>query len=177
MAWVSPRTWSVGEVPTSAMLNQDLRDNPQYLKDGAPALRVTNYPTGGTAVVAGVTAGMIWTDDSTIANYDQGWSFTPPSNAVAVPLAGYYFAQLGVWQDWAGAAGAANHTLGLYQDAVARCQSVYAGTTASHGPAQHSHYLARCGSVGSYFTGNYTRGGSGTVTTYFSAEAAFLRGL
>lgn len=33
MAWVAPRTWTTGELVTAAMLNEQIRDNENYLKD------------------------------------------------------------------------------------------------------------------------------------------------
>jgi hypothetical protein len=44
MGWVNARTWTTGEVVTAAQLNQDVRDNPQYLKDN------TNNPQFGCRV-------------------------------------------------------------------------------------------------------------------------------
>lgn len=41
MAYAAPRTWSPGEYPTAAQLNQDLRDNVSFLAN-PPACRVYN---------------------------------------------------------------------------------------------------------------------------------------
>lgn len=41
MAWTTPRTWTTGELVTAAMMNEQLRDNENYLKDA-----VANTTTG-----------------------------------------------------------------------------------------------------------------------------------
>jgi hypothetical protein len=42
MAWTAPRTWSVAEVVTAAMLNTHVRDNLNYLKGNAGAVDLVN---------------------------------------------------------------------------------------------------------------------------------------
>jgi hypothetical protein len=53
--WSAPRTWSVGELVTAALLNQHLRDNLEYLKTPPTALYVVNqssdYTTTSTSFV------------------------------------------------------------------------------------------------------------------------------
>jgi len=52
MAWTTPRTWVTGEVVTAAMMNEQVRDNEDYLKahvDAATAVHGLGtgvYPTG-----------------------------------------------------------------------------------------------------------------------------------
>ena len=41
MAWQAPRTWVVGELVTAAMMNQDVRDNTNYLKTAIETVTVT----------------------------------------------------------------------------------------------------------------------------------------
>lgn len=182
MAWVSPRTWSVGEVPTSAMLNQDLRDNAQWLKDEAPALRATN--NAGTAVTAGVGTNMILTDDggAVTSNFDQGWGFTPPNYLIPTPLVGYYAVSWTVHQDDSNAA--ANHGIYAAQGTIPLNQRVAsaavntAGTSAAHGPSTGARYIIRVGTANANDLGAYYyRGGGGALTTYFGFEGVWLRGL
>lgn len=54
MAWVTPRTWTTGDVVTAAFLNQDLRDNPLFLYT-PPMCRP--YDTNATISIA--TSGTI----------------------------------------------------------------------------------------------------------------------
>lgn len=48
MAYAAPRTWSAGEHPTAAQLNQDVRDNVAFLAN-PPACRVSHNATQSIA--------------------------------------------------------------------------------------------------------------------------------
>lgn len=49
--WTQPRTWSVGEMTTAALMNQHLRDNLDYLKtpSSITAQSSTNFTTTSTS--------------------------------------------------------------------------------------------------------------------------------
>lgn len=49
MAWSAPRTWSVSEVVTAAMMNTHIRDNLKYLKGQAGGVAIEDMLTVGAA--------------------------------------------------------------------------------------------------------------------------------
>ena len=53
MSWINPHTWFTGEVITAANLNQDIRDNTNYLKEH-------EVPTGAIMPFAGSAAPAGW---------------------------------------------------------------------------------------------------------------------
>lgn len=55
MAWTSPRTWSVGEVLTAALLNTHLRDNLNFLKSRPDVIRGSISAAGGVVYGNGFT--------------------------------------------------------------------------------------------------------------------------
>ena len=61
MAWVAPRTWTAGEVVTASMMNQDVRDNMNYVLSGrgvaqVKVLSASNYTiTSSTFVYVDTT--------------------------------------------------------------------------------------------------------------------------
>lgn len=56
MAWSAPRTWSVGEVVTAAIMNTHVRDNLNYLKGAAGAVQIDNEITSLLAAGGSVNA-------------------------------------------------------------------------------------------------------------------------
>lgn len=52
MSWINPHTWFTGEVITAANLNQDIRDNTNYLKEHSVPTGAI-LPFGGAAAPAG----------------------------------------------------------------------------------------------------------------------------
>lgn len=57
MGWSTPRTWQLGEYPTSAEFNQEIRDNLQYLFDQMQALsgQITTSTAAGWKSVSGIS--------------------------------------------------------------------------------------------------------------------------
>lgn len=49
MAWTAPRTWSVGEIVTAAIMNTHVRDDLKYLKGQAGAVAIEDRVAIGTA--------------------------------------------------------------------------------------------------------------------------------
>lgn len=63
MAWTAPGTWSVGESPTAAKLNSNLRDNMTWLHDSIPAAASLH----GGATIANNT----WTAITFVESFDN----------------------------------------------------------------------------------------------------------
>lgn len=88
MAWANPTSRSTGDIITSAIWNQDVVDNPQYLKDTLDALELNdlqaatgNYAMGGNKITGYGTPsdaadvadkGYVDAVFTTLA-YDSGW--------------------------------------------------------------------------------------------------------
>lgn len=95
MAYVTPRTWAIGDSPTAAMLNQDLRDTlnafrtPEYT---CKLNRTTNQAIGTTTTFSAVT----W--QAAVWNVGAMWSSGTNPNRITVPLTGIY--KLGVNIPW-----------------------------------------------------------------------------
>lgn len=87
MAWSDPTSRSTGNIITSAIWNQDVVDNPQYLKDTLDALELSdlqaasgNYDMGGNKITnygtpsaAGDVADKGYVDAMGARAYDSGW--------------------------------------------------------------------------------------------------------
>lgn len=65
MAWTTPRTWTTGETVTAAMLNEQIRDNGNYLKtqsDIADYEQIKDVVTADGSVVSNTTVETaVWT--------------------------------------------------------------------------------------------------------------------
>lgn len=68
MAWTTPRTWTVGEVVTAAQMNEQLRDNLNYLKSRTD---VADY-----AYILRTFASTVTVSNTT--NETTVWSYTVP---------------------------------------------------------------------------------------------------
>jgi hypothetical protein len=158
-----------------------MRDNELYLYSGRPTLSIANGTvggTGGTANVAGGTVDCIYTYDSGLNAWDQGFGFTPSGSLVVLPETGYYF--LNAWESHGDATVAAEHVLRLYYGTALIAAQSYSSTSSGFGPSFALPIMHRClnevsqpGTVHA----TYRRGGSGTLTTWFGFQAVALRGL
>jgi hypothetical protein len=182
MAWVTPHAWVPGEVATAAQLNQDLRDNPLWLYSGRPSLSLANGTigvNGGTPYIAGVmgTIDCLFTTDSALDCWDQNWGFTPTAGSIALPQTGYYW--MNGYQNCVDSVVGAEHVVRLlYEGTIVAVQSY--GSTASFGPVHSVAMLHKCVSaagLGGTAKMTYRRGGSGTLTTWFTFQAQHMRGV
>src|SRR5688572_10563024 len=57
MAWSAPKTWSVGEVVTAAMMNTHVRDNLDYLKGNAGGVTISNRVTAAGVTIETASGG------------------------------------------------------------------------------------------------------------------------
>ena len=88
MAWTAPRTWSVGEAPTAALFNAQVRDNLSILRqntgNGDPAasgkvLRSTGASsTEWNTVAAGDLDASVFACCLCTVNADQNWTINTP---------------------------------------------------------------------------------------------------
>lgn len=181
MAWSTPHAWVPGEVSTAALLNQNLRDNPTWLFSGRPSVAAANGTVGGaggTANVAGPVVDCIYTTDSALDCWDQGWGFTPPGSLFTIPELGYYF--MSAFQGQADSVVGAEHVLRIYYGTALIAAESKSSTAVSFGPTHGMAILHRCinevGAPGTVHT-TFRRGGSGTITTWFGFQAVQVRGL
>ena len=78
MAWVTPRTWTTGDLATAAMLNQDVRDNPNAL--AKPYLVWCERSTQHPDVVTSTSTPLQWN-----ADIDDDYNQHNPSDNTGTP--------------------------------------------------------------------------------------------
>ncbi|MEM6528601.1 MAG: hypothetical protein AAF653_09925 [Chloroflexota bacterium] len=78
MAWNEPRTWAVSEMLTADLLNQQIRDNMEYLKVSGVTVLETASSNGGT-----IENSDDWTD---LDNTNLLFSLTPSTGQLLLHL-------------------------------------------------------------------------------------------
>lgn len=108
MAWTAPRTWSVGETVTAALVNTHIRDNENWLANDKPrcsAVRSTNQSIANASAVA-----LSMTDAD---EYDTGPMHDPGSNPTRVTVpsgGGGVYRVTGLWS-WSAAGANTRRTI------------------------------------------------------------------
>lgn len=87
MAYTTPATWSVGESPTAAKMNQQIRDNVDFLRDDT---ELCFLYSSGTQTLTNTTWTAINFDVEAVDNASMHSAGTPAS--IMVPTTGYYWA-------------------------------------------------------------------------------------
>jgi hypothetical protein len=85
MAYVTPRTWTTGELATAAMLNQDVRDNVAFLAN-PPACRVYHNATQTVATSTRTALAFNTERYDTAAMHDTATN----NSRITFPVAGLY---------------------------------------------------------------------------------------
>lgn len=97
MAYVSPRTWALGETPTAAQLNQEIRDNELSLR-GINDAAVKVFRTASQSIATGATyVAITW--QSSVWNVGAMWASGTNPTRITVPTTGIY--QIAVNIPWA----------------------------------------------------------------------------
>lgn len=82
MAWTAPRTWVTGELVTAAQLNEQVRDNTDFLHN-RPRARV--YRSAGQTFTSGAPGGVVF---DAVGYVTTGWVLG--GGLLAVPVDGVY---------------------------------------------------------------------------------------
>jgi hypothetical protein len=87
MAWSAPRSYSTGELVTAAMLNQEIRDNLNFLAamHGARAYRATNQN-----ITTATDTAVVWTAESYDTDVYHDLVTAPSRFTIPSGFAGYY---------------------------------------------------------------------------------------